>query len=58
MERIRREVSLNMRGGELRGAEIGGPIDLDTNGTDVVLEKLDKTSGILRDQRRGRLRLA
>jgi hypothetical protein len=48
VERIRREVSLNMRGGELRGAEIGGPIDLDTNGTDVVLEKLDKASGILR----------
>ncbi len=48
VNQIRREVSLNMRGGELRGGDIGGPIDLDTNGTDITLEKLDKTAGVLR----------
>jgi hypothetical protein len=48
VEQIRRELSLNMRGGELRGGDIGGPIDLDTNGTDIALEKLDKTVGVLR----------
>jgi hypothetical protein len=48
LERIRGEASLNMRSGELKASEIGGPIDLDTTGTDVQLEKLDKTTGILR----------
>jgi hypothetical protein len=48
LERIRGEASLNMRSGELKASEIGGPIDLDTTGTDVQLEKLEKTTGILR----------
>ena len=48
IEQIRRDVTMNMRGGELRGGDIGGPIDLDTNGTDIALEKLDKMKGVLR----------
>ena len=48
LEQIRGEVTLNMKGGELRGSNIGGPIDLDTIGTDISLEKLEKTTGILR----------
>jgi putative adhesin len=48
LEQIRGDATLNMRSGELRGSEIGGPIDLDTIGTDIFLEKLDKTAGILR----------
>jgi hypothetical protein len=48
LEQIRGEATLNMRSGELRGSELGGPIDLDTVGTDILLEKLDKTAGILR----------
>lgn len=48
LEQIRRDVSLNMRGGEVRGSEIGGSIDLDTNNTDIWLEKLDKATGMLR----------
>jgi hypothetical protein len=48
LERIRGEATLNMRAGELRGSEIGGPIDLETTGTDVQLEKLEQTTGILR----------
>lgn len=48
LERIRGEATLNMRSGELKASEIGGPIDLDTSGTNVLLEKLEKTTGILR----------
>ncbi len=48
LERISGEATLNMRSGELKASEIGGPIDLDTTGTDVQLEKLEKTTGILR----------
>jgi hypothetical protein len=48
LEQIRGEATLNMRSGELRASEIGGPIDLDTIGTEIFLENLDKTAGILR----------
>jgi len=48
LEQIRGDATLNMKSGELRGSEIGGPIDLDTVGTDIFLEKLDKTTGIVR----------
>jgi hypothetical protein len=48
IERIRGAMSLTMRGGDLKCAELGGPIDLDTQGTDIMLDRLDKTSGIVR----------
>jgi len=48
VERIRGEVSLTMRGGELKCGELAGPLDLDTNGTDISVDRLDKTSGIVR----------
>ena len=48
LQQIRGEASLNMRSGELRGSDLAGPIDIDSNGTDIALEKLDKTTGILR----------
>jgi putative adhesin len=48
VEQIRGETTLNTRGGELKGSDLAGPIDIDSAGTDIVLEKLDKTSGILR----------
>ena len=48
LERIRGEATLNTRAGELKGSELAGPIDIDSSGTDIALEKLDKTTGILR----------
>lgn len=47
VERVHGEMTMTMRGGELKGSELAGPVDLDTNGTDVTLEQLDKTSGIV-----------
>jgi len=47
VERIRGELTMTMRGGELKGGELAGPVDLDTNGTDITLERLEKTSGIV-----------
>jgi hypothetical protein len=48
VERIKNEASLNTRGGDLKGTELAGPIDIEASGTDIVLEKLEKTTGILR----------
>jgi len=48
LEQIRGEATLNTRGGELKGSELAGPIDIDSNGTDITLEKLEKTTGIVR----------
>jgi hypothetical protein len=48
LEQIRGEATLNMRSGELRGSDLAGPVDIDSNGTDITLEKLDKTTGIVR----------
>ena len=48
LERIKNEVSLNTRGGDMKGSELAGPIDIDSTGTDVVLEKLEKTAGLVR----------
>lgn len=48
LEQIRGEATLNTRAGELKGSELSGPIDIDSSGTDIVLEKLDKTTGMLR----------
>ena len=48
LEQIRNEVTLTIRGGDLKGSELAGPIDIDANGSDVELEKLDKTGGIVR----------
>ena len=48
IERIRGETSITMRGGDLKCGELAGPIDLDTNGTDISIDRLDKTTGIVR----------
>lgn len=48
LEQIRGEATLTMRGGELRAKELAGPIDLDTQGVDITLERLEKTTGIVR----------
>jgi putative adhesin len=48
IEHIRGEVSLTMRAGDLKCGELAGPLDLDTNGTDITIDRLEKTSGIVR----------
>ena len=48
LEQITGETSINMRAGNLRGAALTGPIDIDTTGVDVELDKLDKTTGMVR----------
>jgi putative adhesin len=48
LEQIRGEVAMTMRGGELKAKELAGPIDLDTQGVDITLEKLEKTTGVVR----------
>jgi hypothetical protein len=48
VQRIRGEVSLTTRSGDLKGTELTGPIEIDANGTDVVLERLEKATGMLR----------
>jgi len=48
LEQINGQVSLNMRAGDLRGEELGGPVDIDATGVDIELEKLEKTTGIVR----------
>ena len=48
IERVHGEMTMTMRGGELKCSQLAGPIDLDTNGTDITLDRLDKTSGMVR----------
>ncbi len=48
VERIHGAVSLTMRGGDLKCAELGGPVDLDAQGTDITVDRLEKTSGMVR----------
>ena len=48
LEQIRGEVSLTMRGGELKCKDLAGPIDLDTQGVDITIEKLEKATGLVR----------
>jgi hypothetical protein len=47
-QRIRGEVTFTTRSGDLKGTELAGPIEIDANGTDVVLDRLEKATGILR----------
>ncbi|MEP6919186.1 MAG: hypothetical protein ABJC89_26325 [Acidobacteriota bacterium] len=49
LEQIRGEANVNARsGGELKGKDIVGPIDIDSAGTDITLEKMERTTGMLR----------
>jgi hypothetical protein len=47
IERVGGSMSLTMRGGEVKAGDIAGPIDLDTSGTDIGIDRLDKTTGIV-----------
>lgn len=48
LERIAGETSMNMRGGNLKLAELAGAVDVDATGVDIELDKLGKTTGMVR----------
>jgi hypothetical protein len=48
IERVRGQLSITARGGELKANEIAGPIDVDTQGTDITIDRMEKTGGIVR----------
>jgi hypothetical protein len=48
LERIRGQVTINSQAGELKTSAIAGPIELESNGTDVRLEGLESTNTMVR----------
>jgi hypothetical protein len=48
LEQILGEVTINSQAGDLKTSGLAGPIELESNATDVTLEGLEKTSGLLR----------
>ncbi len=48
LEQVAGETSMKMRAGNLKAADLRGPVDLDTTAVDVELEKLEKTTGMVR----------
>jgi hypothetical protein len=48
LERIRGEASLSLRSGELEASDLVGPVDIDANGAEVKLEKLESATGMIR----------
>jgi hypothetical protein len=58
VERVRGEALLQLQSGELNGAELTGPIEIDATAAEVTLEKLGTTRGPIRiNANAGRLRL-
>ena len=48
LDRVRGEAVINVRNGELKGSALAGNVELDSNGTDVTIEKLEALTGTLR----------
>ena len=48
IERIRGETVISTQAGDLRGTGVVGPIEVESNSTDVTLEGLDQTTGMVR----------
>lgn len=48
LERIAGETTLNIRSGELKASELGGAIEIDSQGADITLDKTQKATGVLR----------
>lgn len=48
LEHVRGESVLNFRGGEVKGSDLVGAVEIESNGTDITLEKLETTSGTFR----------
>lgn len=48
LERVRGDCVLNFRNGEVKGSGLAGAVEMESNGTDITLEKLETTTGTLR----------
>ena len=48
IERIHGDATLNTQAGDLKTSGIAGAIELESSGTDVALENLEKTTGVIR----------
>ncbi|HEX6976030.1 MAG TPA: hypothetical protein VF147_16600 [Vicinamibacterales bacterium] len=48
IDEIRGEATMNLRNGEVKASNLAGAIDLESNGTDVTLEKLEEAKGMFR----------
>ena len=48
LEHVGGESVLNFRGGEVKGSDLVGAVEIESNGTDITLEKLETTRGTLR----------
>jgi Toastrack DUF4097 len=48
IERVSGETSMNVRSGELRASDLAGTIDIDSQGAEINLDKLQKATGVLR----------
>lgn len=47
LQRIRGDLAVKIRGGELRAGDLGGAIEIDSQGCDVTLDRLRKARGML-----------
>lgn len=48
IEQVRGDLTMTSRGGEVKCKDPGGSIDLDSQGTDITLEKLERATGMIR----------
>jgi hypothetical protein len=48
LEHISGETTLNIRGGELRASELTGSIEIDAEGAEITLDKIQKATGVVR----------
>jgi hypothetical protein len=48
LERVRGELTANTQAGELKGTSLLGPIELDASATDITIDGMDKTTGMMR----------
>jgi hypothetical protein len=48
LSRVRGDATLRLQAGDLRAESIVGPLEIDSNDCDVVLEKLGDTKGVMR----------
>jgi hypothetical protein len=48
IQRVSGEAFLQTQAGEIRASELGGPIEIESNQSEVTLEKFDKTRGPIR----------
>jgi hypothetical protein len=48
LDRIADGTTLNLRSGEVRAGELGGPVEIEAQGADITIDKPQKVTGVLR----------